>query len=136
MSTKLTSGISHVGLAVSNLAASLHFFEAIGYQRVGGVDDYPSHFLVDGNSMITLWQTNENATPFDRRNNVGLHHLAIQVPSLEALQKVYILVSAIDGVRTEGEGAFGPNPLKGTSLTHAMVYEPSGNRIEFTYHKE
>ena len=80
--------------------------------------------------MITLWQADDGATPFDRRKNVGLHHLAIKVPTLEALQTVYDTVMAIDGVKSD----FAPQELNGTPLTHAMVFEPSGNRIEFTHH--
>jgi len=128
--TNLTSGISHVGLSVSKLDKSFEFFEAIGYQKIGGDPSYPSIFLSDGNSMITLWQTDDGATPFNRKSNVGLHHLAIKVPSLEALQKVYDTVTALDGVKSD----FGPQELGGTPLTHAMVFEPSGNRIEFTHH--
>lgn len=82
--------------------------------------------------MITLWQTDDGATPFDRRSNVGLHHLAIKVPSLEALQKVYDTVLTIDGVKSD----FAPQEITGMPLTHAMVFEPSGLRIEFTHHAE
>jgi lactoylglutathione lyase len=127
---KLTAGVSHVGLSVSDLEKSNAFFEAIGYKKIGGDDKYPSIFLSDGDSMITLWQTDDAATPFDRRKNVGLHHLAIKVPSLEALQTVYDTVAAMEGVKTD----FAVQALTGTSLTHAMVFEPSGNRIEFTHH--
>ena len=132
----ITSGISHVGLSVSNLDASRQFFLALGFNKVGGVDSYPSIFLSDGSSLVTLWQTDDDATPFDRRKNVGLHHLAIKVSSKEALDEAYNTVKNLDGVRVNGEGAFAPQPLEGTPLSHAMVYEPSGNRIEFTYHEE
>jgi lactoylglutathione lyase len=67
---------------------------------------------------------------------VGLHHLAIKVTSLDALNEAYKAVQAIPGVRVDGEGAFGPEKLNGTTLTHAMVFEPSGNRIECTFHAE
>lgn len=134
--TNLTIGVSHVGLAVSNLDASLKFFEALGFKKAGGSESYPSIFVSDGASLITLWQTDKDATPFDRRKNVGLHHLAIKVPSLEALSQAYKAVSEVTGVRTDGEGAFSPAKLDGTPLTHCMVFEPSGNRIELTFHQE
>jgi lactoylglutathione lyase len=134
--TTLTAGISHVGLSVSHLDASLKFFEAIGFNKVGGVESYPSYFISDGSSLVTLWQTDKGATPFDRRKNVGLHHLAIKVSSLQALDEAYAAVQTVPGVRVDGEGAFGPEPLNGTTLTHAMVFEPSGNRIELTFHSE
>lgn len=134
--TSLTVGISHVGLAVANLDASFQFFEALGYKKVGGVDSYPSYFIHDGTALLTLWQTDKDPTPFDRRKNVGLHHLALKVSSLEALQQAFDAVSKIEGVRITGEGAFAPQKLEGTPLTHAIVFEPSGNRIELTYHQE
>lgn len=80
--------------------------------------------------MITLWQTDAGATSFDRRKNVGLHHLAIKISSLNALQKAFDTVMSIDGVKSD----FAPQELGGTPLTHAMVFEPSGNRIELTHH--
>jgi lactoylglutathione lyase len=132
----LTAGISHVGLSVSNLNGSLKFFEAIGFNKVGGRESYPSYFISDGSSLVTLWQTDNGATPFDRRKNVGLHHLAIKVSSLQALDEAYAAVQTVPGVRVDGEGAFGPEKLNGTTLTHAMVFEPSGNRIELTFHSE
>ncbi len=85
--------------------AGLIFFEALGFQKVGGVESYPSVFLSDGSSLITLWQTDEGATPFNRRKNVGLHYVAIKVPSLEALNKADDVVSKVEGVRVDGEGA-------------------------------
>mmetsp|Transcript_13341 Transcript_13341/g.19991 ORF Transcript_13341/g.19991 Transcript_13341/m.19991 type:complete len:140 (-) Transcript_13341:213-632(-) len=126
----LTMGISHVGLAVTDIDSSFAFFQALGYSKVGGVESYPSYFLSDGHVMLTLWQTDEGANSFDRRKNVGLHHLAIRVPSLEALQTAFEKVSAVEGVKVE----FAPHEQKGTPLHHAMVYEPAGNRIELTFH--
>jgi catechol-2,3-dioxygenase len=135
-SKALTVGFSHVGLAVSDLHASFKFFEALGFNKVGGVDTYPSFFLSDGSSFLTIWQTDEDATPFDRRANVGLHHMALKLPSMEALDEAYTSVSKIEGVRTTGEGAFAPEALEGTPWHHAMVFEPSGIRIELTFHAE
>jgi lactoylglutathione lyase len=132
----LTNGISHVGLSVSDLDASFKFFEALGYKKIGGSESYPSIFVSDGNSMITLWQTDTDATAFNRRKNVGLHHLAIKVPSLEALNKAYEAAGKVEGVRQDGEGTCEPQPLGDTPLSHAIMFEPSGNRIEFTYHPE
>lgn len=134
--TNYTAGVSHVGLSVSNIEASYEFFQALGYKKVGGVESYPSYFLSDGSSLVTIWQTDDAATPFDRRKNVGLHHLAIKVVSREALEEAYDAVNKVEGVRVDGEGAFAPQKLEGTPLTHAMVFEPSGNRIELTYHEQ
>jgi lactoylglutathione lyase len=100
------------------------------------VESYPSIFLSDGSSLLTIWKTDEAYTTFDRRKNVGLHHLAIKVTSRDALDQAYKAVSEVDGTRVDGEGAFSPQKLEGTPLTHAMVFEPSGNRIEFTFREE
>ena len=65
-----TAGAHHVGLTVPNLAAAVDFFEdALGFETVGEVADYPAAFLSDGAVMITLGQAEngEAATPFDRR---------------------------------------------------------------------
>jgi lactoylglutathione lyase len=80
--------------------------------------------------MITLWQTEQDFISFNHRNNVGLHHLAIKVPTLEALSRIYETIVAMDGVKSD----FAPYELKGTPLTHAMVFEPSENCIKFTHH--
>eukprot|EP00542_Grammatophora_oceanica_P001760 CAMPEP_0194064598 /NCGR_PEP_ID=MMETSP0009_2-20130614/83480_1 /TAXON_ID=210454 /ORGANISM="Grammatophora oceanica, Strain CCMP 410" /LENGTH=136 /DNA_ID=CAMNT_0038717139 /DNA_START=106 /DNA_END=516 /DNA_ORIENTATION=- len=129
--TPITTGVSHVGLTVSKYEKSIAFFESIGFKQVGGDKSYPSTFLSDGSVMITLWKT-QTDTPeeFDRKTNVGLHHLALKVPSLEALQKAYDTATAVEGVVSE----FAPQAIAGMPLHHAMVYDPSGIRIEFTFH--
>jgi hypothetical protein len=49
---------------------------------------------------------------------------------LDALAKAHETALKVEGVVNE----FGPQPIEGTPLTHAMVFEPSGIRIEFTHH--
>ena len=83
--------------------------------------------------MITLWEVKEEEViGFDRRKNLGLHHLAIKVGSLDKLEQVYRKVKELEGVKIE----FGPRKLEGMGLTQMMCYEPSGIRIEFTHHSE
>ncbi|PXF42884.1 hypothetical protein BWQ96_07393 [Gracilariopsis chorda] len=131
MSNALTLGVSHVGLTVSTLSKTVSFFESVGFRKAGGVDDYPSVFLSDGSTLITVWQAKSpEPVEFDRTTNVGLHHLAIKVSSLDALNKAYDIVRGIGGVRIE----FGPQPIAGLPLTHFMCCEPCGVRIEFTHH--
>ena len=128
----LTRGMNHVGLTVSNLDKSTAFFtETLGWEEVGGYADYPSKFVTDGEMFLTLWQTTdpENAIPFDRKNNVGLHHLAITVVSREALDVLYERFLATDGVVIE----FSPEPNGGGPTIHMMIREPSGNRLEFAW---
>ena len=64
--------------------------------------------------------------PFNKDNNVGLHHLALQVASLELLESLHSkLIDA--GIMVE----FAPEPLRGGPAQHMMCYEPGGNRLEF-----
>ncbi len=126
----ITRGVHHLGLTVGDLDASVAFFtEALGWRVAGGDPDYPSVFVTDGALFLTLWRAAdpETATPFDRKTNLGLHHLAIALPDLEALEALHRDLSARPDVRIE----FAPEPLGDGPTRHMMVYEPSGLRIEF-----
>eukprot|EP00469_Lotharella_globosa_P007504 CAMPEP_0167784164 /NCGR_PEP_ID=MMETSP0111_2-20121227/7483_1 /TAXON_ID=91324 /ORGANISM="Lotharella globosa, Strain CCCM811" /LENGTH=139 /DNA_ID=CAMNT_0007675201 /DNA_START=65 /DNA_END=484 /DNA_ORIENTATION=- len=126
----LISGIHHVGLTVSDLDATLKFFsEALGYAKAGEVPSYPAIFVSNGKSFITLWQADKEANAFDRKKNVGLHHLSLAVPSEEALNAVFEKVEKHPGVKVE----FKPELLMGGPAKHFMFREPSGNRMEITY---
>jgi catechol 2,3-dioxygenase-like lactoylglutathione lyase family enzyme len=125
-----SAGYHHVGLAVSNLDASIKFFETIGFKKIVEDPAYPEVHLLDSNStLISLFKTDDDAKPFDRRKNVGLHHLAIKMPSSEAVTEAYEAVMKIPGVKSD----FEPRDQKGAPIRHAMVFEPSGTRIEFAY---
>lgn len=126
----VTRGINHIGLTVSDLDASVAFFvEALGWRRAGGVPDYPSVFVTDGELFVTLWRAEnpEDAVSFDRKNNIGLHHLALTVPDIETLDELYSKLRDWPGVEFE----FGPEPNGGGPTIHMILREPSGNRIEF-----
>lgn len=128
MSDSLTQGVHHVGLTVSDINASCEFFtDLLGWQQVGSNPDYPAVFVSDGVVMLTLWQTKEDPfVSFNKNKNIGLHHLALKVGSLESLHALHDkLVSA--GVKIE----FSPELLREGPTQHMMCYEPSGNRIEF-----
>ena len=128
MSDSLTQGVHHVGLTVSELDASCEFFTGLlGWQRVGGNPDYPAVFVSDGVVMLTLWQTKESSfVPFNKNKNIGLHHLALKVGTLEALNDIHQKLIAA-GVKIE----FAPELLREGPTQHMICYEPSGNRIEF-----
>lgn len=128
----LTRGMNHVGLTVSDLDKSTAFFtEVLDWEEVGGFPDYPSKFVTDGEMFLTLWQATdpETAVAFDRKNNVGLHHLAFTVVSREALDVLYERFLETDGVVIE----FSPEPNGGGPTIHMMIREPSGNRLEFAW---
>ena len=116
MTNPLTTGVHHVGLALPDIDAARDFFrDALGYEVAGGAADYPAHFVSDGSTLITLWQVSdpETATPFDRKKNIGLHHLAIGVADKAALTTVFDRVRAWPGVAIE----FGPCPMGEGSAT-------------------
>ena len=128
----LTSGFNHVGLSVINLDISTRFFtDTLGWTLSGEDPDYPASFLSDGEMFLTLWQVSDpaSAVEFDRKNNVGLHHLAITVVSREALDVLYERFLETDGVVIE----FSPEPNGGGPTIHMMIREPSGNRLEFAW---
>ena len=128
----LTSGFNHVGLAVTDLDKSTRFFtKTLGWKLSGNDPDYPASFLTDGEMFLTLWQVADpdNAVKFDRKNNVGLHHLAISVPGFEELDALYEKIRQVDGVVIE----FAPEPAYGGPTRHMMIREPSGNRLEFVH---
>lgn len=87
-----TVGIDHLGLSVLDLDATRRFFcECLGWTVVGERPDYPAIFVSDGQVMLTLWRVEdpEHATRFDRRANVGLHHLALAVADRAGLDALY-----------------------------------------------
>lgn len=129
-SAAVTSGLNHLGLTVKDLEATTSFFvDKLGWKRAGGVTDYPAIFVTDGAIFVTLWQAvnPETAIDFNRKTNVGLHHLALTVVDVETLEALHQTLKADPKTRIE----FAPQ-LNGNGPTvHMMVYEPSGSRIEF-----
>jgi catechol 2,3-dioxygenase-like lactoylglutathione lyase family enzyme len=125
----LTRGAHHIGFTVPDLAATRAFFvDLLGFEQVGEVPDYPAVFLSDGTTMITLWQAEDPATavPFDRRRNIGLHHVALKVDP-DQLEVLHDRLSHADGVKVE----FAPEPLGGGEIRHMMCAIPGGIRTEF-----
>ncbi|MFM0339392.1 VOC family protein [Paraburkholderia fungorum] len=128
----LTLGIDHLGLTVSNLGETRDFFiNCLGWTQVGEKPDYPASFVSDGRIMLTLWEVKnkENGINFDRKTNIGLHHVAFRVGSQDALAEIFAKVSAWPGVVVE----FAPEDLGAGPKRHTMVYEPGGIRLEFDF---
>ena len=127
-----TCGVDHVGLSVRDLASTRKFFcDCLGWRVVGERADYPAVFVSDGHDVVTLWQVESpsKAIPFDRRANVGLHHLALAVVDQIGLDTLYERVSNWPGVVVE----FGPERSGAGPKIHFIVREPSGVRIEFAF---
>lgn len=126
----VTSGVQHIGLSVSNLEESVEFFiKVLGWEEIKRREDYPAIFVKDDALTITLWKTQtEEPVKFDRKLNIGLHHLALRVKSKEAL---FQLVDVLKANKIEIE--FEPTLIREGPSMHMMCYEPSGIRIEFYY---
>ncbi|WP_277182997.1 VOC family protein [Caballeronia sp. BR00000012568055] len=128
----LTRGIDHVGLTVRDLTQTKDFFvECLGWKQVGEKPDYPAVFVSDGHLLVTLWQrkNEDNPVDFDRRSNVGLHHLALRVESEDALNEITDRISRWPGAKVE----FAPELLGKGPKKHAMIFEPGGIRLEFDF---
>jgi catechol 2,3-dioxygenase-like lactoylglutathione lyase family enzyme len=125
-----TRGVHHLGLTVPDLAATRAFFiDALGFEQVGERPEYPAVFVSDGTVMITLWQATDphTATAFDRKNVVGLHHLALLVPDQDSLDQLHARLATTAGVAIE----FAPEPLRDGPVRHMMCAIPGGVRVEF-----
>jgi catechol 2,3-dioxygenase-like lactoylglutathione lyase family enzyme len=125
----ITNGVHHVGLTVPDLEKSKTFFlETLGFDQVGELPDYPAVFLSDGSIMITLWQASDpaSAVPFDRKNVIGLHHLALTVAS-DSLDILYERLQGTHDVSIE----FSPEALGDMPVRHMMCNIPGGIRVEF-----
>jgi catechol 2,3-dioxygenase-like lactoylglutathione lyase family enzyme len=127
----LTRGVDHVGLTVADLEQSRRFFcDCLHWTVLGHNLSYPAVFVTDGHDVVTLWQVESPQTyvVFDRRKNVGLHHLALKVGDLDTLHQLFERVRNWPGVEVE----FSPELLGNGPKTHCMIREPSGVRIELT----
>ena len=128
--TALTQGAHHVGLTVPDLAVARAFFvDTLGFAQVGEKPLYPAVFVSDGSTMITLWQATDpnTAVPFDRKNAIGLHHIAFTVADAAALDVAYEKVRNVNGVEIE----FAPETVGDGPNKHMMFSIPGGIRMEF-----
>lgn len=131
---KYTNGIDHVGLTVRDANVTAKFFiDVLGFRKWGERPDYPAIFVTDGAIRITLWQVRnpDESLPFDRHQNIGLHHLAFKVESDEALDLLYEKLRSVKNINIE----FAPELLGRGPSRHMIISEPSGARIEFTVRK-
>lgn len=127
-----TRGMNHLGLAVKDLAASTHFFvDYLGWQEAGRDNNYPRTSVTDGEVRLTLWQIdNKHPTQdFDRRANVGLHHLALSMDSENDLLTLAEQLKSKPDVTIE----FMPELVGEGPRKHMMCFEPGGIRIEFIW---
>lgn len=128
----VSGGLDHIGLTVPDVARSLAFFtDCLGWKKIGERLDYPAAFVSDGTVKITLWQVayQRSCVNFDRRQNVGLHHLALKTRSEADFLQLFGRISAWPEIGVE----FAPQVSGAGPKMHFMIYEPGGCRIEFTF---
>lgn len=131
----ITRGINHLGLTVKDLGATRAFFtDLLGWEESGFDASYPRTAVSDGHTRLTLWQVQDmqNHTAFDRKLNLGLHHLALTVESEEVLNEIHEKLSAFPEAVIE----FSPELVGGGPRKHMMCSEPGGLRIEFIWSGE
>lgn len=123
-----TQGIHHLGLTVPSLEETIAFFtDALNFQLIGEKPDYPAAFVSDGTVMLTLWQAKvTEPRPFNRHENIGLHHFALAVADTQALAQAYQRLKDYPGVEIE----FAPEDLSGRPAQHMMCLIPGGLRME------
>lgn len=124
-----TSGLNHLGLSVYNLDETVDFFvDCLGWTEAGRDLSYPRSAVSDGQVRLTLWQVDHSAgaISFDRRKNIGLHHVAFQVDQLVQLDALAQKVREYPGVNVE----FMPELVGEGPRVHMMFTEPGGIRIE------
>ncbi|MEO1139667.1 MAG: VOC family protein [Pseudomonadota bacterium] len=128
----MTQGINHLGLAVRDLDASIAFFtQTLGWTETGRDDSYPRSAVSDGICRLTLWQVTQDPAPraFDRHQNIGLHHLALEVATRAELDDLHDCIAADPRARIE----FGPEPMGSGPRYHMMFSEPGGIRLELVW---
>ncbi|MFE6164805.1 VOC family protein [Streptomyces sp. NPDC056486] len=134
MTTSTAPRTGHIGLNVTDLERSLAFYrDVLGYGVLGegkeGGRRYA--FLGEGGSpALTLWQQADAAFA---ASNAGLHHLAIEVDTIEEVRayesalRAYGVEFAYEGVVPHREGsASGGIFFHDPDGTRLEIYSPSG----------
>ncbi len=127
-----TRGINHLGLSVKDLDQTVAFFvDCLGWEESGRDETYPRSAVSDGTVRLTLWEVDHElaVNAFHFRQNVGLHHFALELGSEAELNEIATKVKSYPGVAIE----FMPELLGKGPRKHMMFYEPGGIRIEFIW---
>jgi catechol-2,3-dioxygenase len=118
----------HAGLNVSELNRSQVFYqELFGFEVMGEsrVEGRKFLFLGDGeNVLLTLWE--QSTGRFEKRRP-GLHHLAFQVGSPDALQEAQRRLEKLH-VRFQYDGIV--PQAEGTVSAGLFFEDPDGTRLE------
>jgi catechol-2,3-dioxygenase len=124
----------HIGLNVSDLARSKQFYQQVfGFEVLGESEEMGRQFVFlgqDGTPILTLWQQSEGRFA---THQVGLHHLAFQVGTIEAVrafeERLHALGASFlyDGVVPHAEGAdSGGVYFEDPDGIRLEIYSPTG----------
>ncbi|MFC4057855.1 VOC family protein [Planomonospora corallina] len=124
----MTFRTGHIGLNVSDLDTSLDFYRKVfGFEVLGeSHEEGRRHaFLgLDGTLVLTLWQQSEGRFA---AGLPGLHHLAFQVPDIEAVRRAETVVRGLGAVLHHD----GVVPHREGSASGGVFFEdPDGIRLE------
>lgn len=129
MTTSTAPRTGHIGLNVTDLEHSLAFYrDVLGYGVLGEGKEEGRRFAFLGEEgarpVLTLWQQADAAFA---GGNAGLHHLAIEVDTIERVReyesalRAYGVEFAYEGVVPHGEGA---------TSGGIFFHDPDGTRLE------
>jgi lactoylglutathione lyase len=118
----------HIGLSVTDLGRSIAFYQdVLDLELIQRSDEIGRAFAflgTGGRLLLTLWQ--QSARGFEL-TNAGLHHLAFQVPTFEALRAAESRVRA-RGLTPTYEGVV-PH-MEGADSAALYFTDPDGIRLE------
>ncbi len=134
LTTVPTVQTGHVGLNVSDIKRSKQFYQHVfGFEVLGESQEMGRQFVFlaqDGTLVLTLWQQSEGRFA---THQPGLHHLAFQVSSIEAVRAFEERLQALgtpflyDGVVPHGEGAdSGGVYFEDPDGIRLEIYSPTG----------
>ncbi|MCS6926878.1 MAG: VOC family protein [Candidatus Binatia bacterium] len=124
----MLKGIDNVGIAVTDLARSIAFYEQLGFTKSADYDaDVKGCTMTAGSAVLFLFQTQANPQPVRReptlaQNPPGIDHISFLV---EDVDRIYQDLKA-KGVQFDGEPA---DQEWGARLVG--LKDPDGNNLYF-----
>lgn len=118
--------VSHIGIAVNSLEASIPFYRDVLGMAYEGTEEVAEQkvkvaFLVIGESRIELLEPTAADSPVARfleKNGEGTHHLAYEVEDLE---------SALANLKAQGVRLIDESPRQGAHNTRIAFLHPKAS---------
>jgi methylmalonyl-CoA/ethylmalonyl-CoA epimerase len=117
------SHIEHIGIAVSDLAKAIDYYEKVFGLKCYNIEEVPEQkvrtaFLMVGQTKIELLETTDPGGPigkFIEKRGEGIHHIAFAVENIEE----YLKLAENNGVKL-----IDSNPRKGAEGLHIAFLHP------------